>query len=127
MRKLILTISLGILGLTMPAGAAAAPIFKLDIHHAPSNFAPGGDQTEAAINITTPVEGSSVSNEQQQIIPKANTGTVKLDFRPRRRWPNSRRSTNRGYPHRIKRRECQSCPGGPSIDWGGRCDGNVNA
>ena len=80
MRKLILTIALGVFGLVVPAGAAAAPIFNLDVHHNQTNFPPGGNQVDAFPVVFTTTQGSADANEQQGLQLQATSGTFTLSF-----------------------------------------------
>ena len=79
MRKLILTLALSV-GLAMPSGAAAAPIFNLDVHHNQTNFPTGGNQVDAFPKVLTTTEGSESANEQQGLQFQATSGTFTLSF-----------------------------------------------
>jgi hypothetical protein len=81
MRKLVLTCALTFC-LVLPAGAAASPVFNLDVHHNPTNFTPGGDQVEAFPEVLTAVQGSEGSNEKQAFKFRATSGTFTLSFDP---------------------------------------------
>ena len=82
MRKLATSLALALCALAVPATAAAAPIFNLDIHHNPTHFPPGGEQGLAGIEVSTEVEGSPSANEQQRVRLVATSGSFKLSFDP---------------------------------------------
>jgi hypothetical protein len=78
-RALSLFIAIGFFTLgPSAASAVAAPIWFLDIHHAPTNFPPG---TPGTTDATTSTEGSPpATNEIQRILVRATSGQFKLSF-----------------------------------------------
>ena len=78
MRKIAVIVALALAA--FPAAASAAPQLTLDIHHAQTNFAPGG--APATPNVVTDVQGSSGVNEQQRLDIPASTGKFHLCFDP---------------------------------------------
>ena len=82
MKKLTLTIALGLLALAAPTTAAAAPIFNLDLHHNQTHFTPGGNQADAFPASSTQTQGSAGENERQTFSLTATGGSFTLGFDP---------------------------------------------
>src|SRR6476659_8951967 len=63
-----------------PAAAAPEPVLKLDIHHSPTNFAPGG--SPGILTATTSTQGSPfpARGEVQEILVAADAGSFHLAF-----------------------------------------------
>jgi hypothetical protein len=81
MRKLLLLISFAIATLALGAqSAGAAPVWNLEIHHAETNFYPGG--YPGSISIVTVTEGAAPDTEEVQRINPiiATGGEYKLSF-----------------------------------------------
>lgn len=82
MRTTALTIALAVLGLCVPSGAAAAPIFNLDIHHNQTNFPLGGNEADGRAVVGTTTDGSASGNEKQGLSFVATSGTFTLSIDP---------------------------------------------
>ncbi|HWO15654.1 MAG TPA: hypothetical protein VNM89_02965 [Solirubrobacterales bacterium] len=78
MKRTALLGAVALLALIAPATAAAGPIFNLDMHHAQTNFPPGG----APVEIFKPPtqQGSAQASEIQQYAFTATGGAYKLRF-----------------------------------------------
>ncbi len=80
MRKNAAILALAFAALSFPAAASAAPQLTLDIHHAQTNFAPGG--AVATPSVRTQTQGSSSANELQQVDIPASKGKFHLCLDP---------------------------------------------
>jgi hypothetical protein len=82
MRRAVMTIVFAVLGLLVPSGATASPIFNLDIRHNQTNFPPGGNQVDAEAIVFSPTQGSAGQNEKQSFVLEATSGTFTVSFDP---------------------------------------------
>jgi hypothetical protein len=76
MRKIAVIVALAFVA--FPAAAGAAPMLNLDIHHAQTNFPPGGALATPSVSVQT--QGSTSANEVQQVVIPASKGKFKLSF-----------------------------------------------
>ncbi len=76
MKRLVMLSVLAALGVLGTSPASAAPVFQLDLHHTPTNFAPGGSL--GVIEASTVTQGSASADEIQEIAVVASGGQFRL-------------------------------------------------
>ena len=89
MRKIAVIAALA--SAVFPAAAGAAPVLNLEIHHAQTNFPPGGAVATPSVNTET--QGSSAGNEVQRVLIPASKGKFNLCFDPDAGGPGAAQCT----------------------------------